>query len=419
MVMLLASTIAGAQIVINHFHNPGHGQAWTEWIQERAREYEALNPGVKIDINVPGEAMGPSHFLTYLAAGVNMDVTELINAGAGQVAPHGLLTDLRPYFERDASVSLDDFVPAALNALTWTDGKIVGFPMDIYVVPTHFNADLFAQAGLPNPIDLDEDWTYDAALDAAKKITRDRDGDGELDQWGTNSGPRMWDYYTGVYNQGASWYDRPINPTESRLNSEKTVAALQWIADLYLVHEVHAPNTITTWSGGLQTGQIAWTTSEGPSVAAAMERAGVTFEWGVAMPIAGEKRGALVVSNSFQIPESAQNKDAAWEWIKFLGASMEGLTSFVAHTSRLPANLSAIPRWFDQVQALSNPPIGLENYVHAASHPDSFPTVMGAKAGEINSITTGIFNQVVTGEISPRAALEDAHQRVNLILQSE
>ncbi|NLY10503.1 MAG: extracellular solute-binding protein [Firmicutes bacterium] len=49
-----------------------------------------------------------------------------------------------------------------------------------------WNKDLFDELGLPSPYDLYEagEWTWEAFYDLAVKLTRDTDGDGEIDQWG-------------------------------------------------------------------------------------------------------------------------------------------------------------------------------------------------------------------------------------------
>lgn len=51
---------------------------------------------------------------------------------------------------------------------------------------TVFNKDLFEAEGLPDPYELWEngEWTWDVVSDISRKVTRDIDGDGNIDQWG-------------------------------------------------------------------------------------------------------------------------------------------------------------------------------------------------------------------------------------------
>src|SRR3712207_7658069 len=48
----------------------------------------------------------------------------------------------------------------------------------------YYNRKLFREAGLPDP--PPKDWPWHEWLAACKKLTKDRDGDGRLDQFGTD-----------------------------------------------------------------------------------------------------------------------------------------------------------------------------------------------------------------------------------------
>ena len=70
------------------------------------------------------------------------------------MASQGGYHDLRPFLQRSSKVSFDNHVPVARTAMTCPDGMIWGVPVDLYVVPTHYHADMFAQAGLATPAEL-------------------------------------------------------------------------------------------------------------------------------------------------------------------------------------------------------------------------------------------------------------------------
>src|SRR2546422_2434773 len=54
-----------------------------------------------------------------------------------------------------------------------------------------YNRDLLDRAAIPYPTD---DWTWDDFLRTAQLLTRDRDGDGRIDQWGAafDRRPSFW-----------------------------------------------------------------------------------------------------------------------------------------------------------------------------------------------------------------------------------
>jgi len=59
-----------------------------------------------------------------------------------------------------------------------------------------WNKDMFEELGLPSPYDLYEagEWTWEVFFELAQKLTRDTDGDGEIDKWGvaTRHGHTHW-----------------------------------------------------------------------------------------------------------------------------------------------------------------------------------------------------------------------------------
>ena len=65
------------------------------------------------------------------------------------------------------------------------EGVIYGFPLQLKVGCLAYNKDIFDKEGLPYP---PPDWTWDEYYETAKKLTKDTDGDGRVDQWGSNLG---------------------------------------------------------------------------------------------------------------------------------------------------------------------------------------------------------------------------------------
>ena len=87
---------------------------------------------------------------------------------------------------------------------------------------------LFKEAGVPLP-DPDVPWTWDEFLENARKLTR-RSGNDR--KWGAA-------FYTteaAVWANGADWLDE--TKTRVTVDDSKFIEALQWVADLRLVHQV-------------------------------------------------------------------------------------------------------------------------------------------------------------------------------------
>ena len=406
--------IAGAQTVIQHFHNPAHGTAWSGWIQERIEKFEAENPGIEIELIIPAASVSADQFLTLIASGTPIDVSELVLRLAASVAAQGVYRDLRPFLERSTRLDFNDNVPVAREAMTLPDGTVWGVPVDLYVVPTHFNADMFASRGLVFPSELGTDWTFDAALEAAKRLTVDRSGDGVPDEWGTQTAYTLWVYRNGLENRGAPLFDRVIQPTRSRMNAPDVAEALTWIAELHTVHNV-AHIDSGAYSGAFPQGIYGWSLGTGPNTHAILRDAGTNFAWGVALPIGGVKQGAYAAVNSLQIPRTSQNTEAAWRWIEFLLGTEESWLTFIEATGRLPANQQVMPTWLDSIVRLPNAPIGAENYLASAMHPDNYLDILSPHYARFDALAQPIITDVLRGLRSPQAALEEIHQQMTVI----
>lgn len=414
----VAAKVVAAETVIRHFHTTGQGAAWAEWVQEQAEDFNRQGRGVRVEVTLPAGAFGEEQFLTLYAGGVQMDVTEHTLANAGGLAAQGLFTDLRPFYARSRNIRLDAFPSVAVQAMTWTDGTIWGVPADLYVVPTSYHQEMFAAAGLLTPLEIEDDWTFDTLLDVSKKLTRDLDGNGTIDQWASNSaGVFLFQSRGGFDNRDAPLFDRPINPTKVLFDTPPVIAALEWIADLYLVHNVIGPQPSD--STGFLTGKVGWTLANGPNTALEMAARGdAAFEWGLALPPKGTKRGAMTAVNSFQVPKTCKHPEAVWTWLEFLLGSQEGWNRFVSATGRLPANLQAMRRWPTVMKGkLSNLPEGLDTYIRAAVHLDTYIQVIGPGASRIiRNLAPPVVRKVCSGAISATQGMRDLQQQASPLL---
>ena len=104
---------------------------------------------------------------------------------------------VRSYVDNGYVMALDDYVDADTIGKVWGtaqeiyryDGKNVGsgslyaLPKDLSCFAFAYNKDLFDEAGLDYP-DPENPYTYAEFMDVCKQLTKDTDGDGEIDQWG-------------------------------------------------------------------------------------------------------------------------------------------------------------------------------------------------------------------------------------------
>ena len=98
-----------------------------------------------------------------------------------------------------------------------------------------YNKDLFEEAGI-----TEVPTTWDELVDVAKKLTLDKDGDGETDQWGMMF--EMDDYWqplTYIIQAGADQWNE--NRTNIGFNNEQGVEGLSFFNKLYNEEQVVLP----------------------------------------------------------------------------------------------------------------------------------------------------------------------------------
>src|SRR2546427_477585 len=91
-----------------------------------------------------------------------------------------------------------------------------------------YNKDLFDRGGIPYPSD---DWTWDDFTRIAKLLTRDTDGDGRIDQWGTAFDRRPFLWIPWIWAGGGDVLCADGRRATGCLDAAATVDAIRWYTD--------------------------------------------------------------------------------------------------------------------------------------------------------------------------------------------
>lgn len=336
----------GGKVTIRISHWWGDAQdVWKEAIAE----FEKSHPNIKVEQQVLSFNVHKDKVLAGSATSTDVgDLVLLEDWFAQELLERDFLVDLAPWYQRD--LKPEEIFPLSLGTFT-KDGALRAFPIALGSYPLYYNKKLFDAAGIGYP---DSNWTYDTLLAAAKKMTRDDDGDGKPDQWGfllDNGGGFdgfLWS------NGGAVLTD---DMKRSAFGEPRTVAALnQWVAHVR-THKVAPQNASIlggTSSGGtlrpFETGRFAMAL-----LPAFLTTYGNTpFAWDIALPPKGAAgRKCLRFAAAFGVPRSSKNPEAAWEFLrwavkempaKYAGSMFFGL---VPNSRRLAASkeyLEGAPR---------------------------------------------------------------------------
>ncbi len=190
---------------------------------------------------------------TSFAGGTPPDLFLLNYRFYGQFAARDVLEPIESRLDDSDAFEQEDFYPQALEAFRF-DGKLVCLPQNISSLVVYYNRDLFKQAKVPEPA---EGWTWDDMVSKAIKLTRDTNGDGDIDQHGLGVEPSIIRIAPFVWSNGGELVDDEEAPTRFALDTPEATEAMQKFFDLRREHlvipseqEVEAEDDETRFQNG-------------------------------------------------------------------------------------------------------------------------------------------------------------------------
>ncbi|MFP4354196.1 MAG: ABC transporter substrate-binding protein [Phycisphaerae bacterium] len=185
-------------------------------------------------IAIPGDYN--TKLLTMVAGGTGPDFFYLSQEFIPLWSRQGALMDLTDMVERDESpvCDLSDYYQAVLDQYR-RDGRLYALPWIAMPVVMYCNVDLFADAGVPLP---DDSWDWQRFIQAGQQLTRDTDGNGQIDTWGflLHQWPpiQIW-----IWQAGGQLIDRRTGQVQ--LSDPAVLRGAQFKADLINRYRVAPP----------------------------------------------------------------------------------------------------------------------------------------------------------------------------------
>jgi len=395
----LVALSAAAQVTISFWH--GYNELETQVLVERViPAFEAKYPDIKVESVRLGYDELRDKVVTTAAAGGGPDVMRLDIIWTPGFAASGLLEPLDRYL--GFSELLAEVYPGPLST-NYFAGRYYGLPLTTNTQIYVYNAELFAQAGLAAPS------TFDEFEEVSKLLTRQEGG--EVTRWGYDiGGPWAWHLLPWIWSNGGDVTDPEITVATGYLDGAASVGALERIVDWAMAGFL-APNIFMqgfdSW-GAFLNGQLA-ARQDGPWFPRWLEENNPDFPAGFALIPAGEGGQSISVvgGENIAIASGSANKEAAWTFVRFMLS--DEAQSIMATVGQMPVIRSAI---------------AIPEFMESTYYPTYLEQVATAKArtphpryGEIEQVIQAAFWQAISGEASPRAALEDAARRVNGLLR--
>jgi len=200
------------------------------WLLDRIEEFKRAYPNVTVNtqkIEQPSRLTEPLFCANELALNVLGVTSEWMGLETAYLVERDLIVPLG-HFLPDPEFNLDDFGPQQWDSVTYR-GEKWGVPYLCSPVLLVADWELFQEAGIADP-----PHTWTEFVDCSKKLTKDRDGDGQIDQWGFRLGKRgdgnymVWLLMTIAMQKGVQIF----NGREYDLDSREMMEAYEFIQSL-------------------------------------------------------------------------------------------------------------------------------------------------------------------------------------------
>ena len=295
-------------------------------------EFEKKHPDIKVVYEpIPGNYMDKIQLM--LATGTAPDVFYLESFYAPAMAAYDVLQPLDEYIKRD-SVDLSDFEPALLSAFQF-DGKTYGLVKDYTTLGLFYNTKIFNEAGIKNP---PKNW--EEFYDDCKKLTKDTNGDGKIDQWGFCINPSLEYLLPFVYQNGGSFFNE--DGTKLAILDSSFIDALNFYVKLYKDGYAIQPSDVgSAWTGDAFGKDKIGMILSGNFAIPFLENNYSNTKYTIAELPMHKKKSTMAFIVGYVIPKHSKNKEKAWQLLNYL-TGVEGMAKWTSLGMALPPRKSVV-----------------------------------------------------------------------------
>ncbi|MBW2056934.1 MAG: sugar ABC transporter substrate-binding protein [Deltaproteobacteria bacterium] len=387
---------------------------WNKSLREAMDIFHKEHPNIRVVLEPVSYKEKETKYTVESAAGRAPDVFHVHAFSLPMFFSKGYAKDLTPFIDREGPGFLDAWYPLPIRLMKYK-GKVHAMPGDYMTMVLFYNTEIFKAAGL-DPSKPPETW--DEFLEYAKRLTRDTDGDGKVDQWGFGTvgakspgfslrfGPFIWsfggDYLTPDMKRSA--LDRP----EAR-------EAFKFFVELYTKHKVVPPGLTAMNPQQVRT-QLAqkkvamilgsgWT----PPIVNKINPNLRAFEVLKCAPAPIKRKKATAIwLSSWVMSPNTKHPDEAWELMKFITSREMELKWFV--DNRVTSSRKDVSGVAPEILNDKFASVIASQLPYGKVEPQikEWPEIM-------DTFTTSL-QEAIVGMKTPDKALDEAHERINAIL---
>lgn len=296
-----------------------------------------------------------------------------------------------------------------MNSPQELSGKIVGVPYFCHTRVVLYRKDILAERGLPEP---SSNWTWNDFLEYAKRLTFDRNNDGQIDVYGFGASAQYaYQLMIWVWQAGGTMINEKGAPT---INTEAFYKGAKFFVDLFRTFKVVQPGAVNANLADVRrqlvAGQVAMyidTGDAGPALRKELgDRVGA-----VVLPTNPEtgRRTSYYGADVFVIPSSAKHKEEAAKLLMWL-CGKENMLEYCNVAGFVPSRTDAAEEY------VSNDPI-MEAFAQQMS--DSNPWVEHPEYSAFTRIIKAAIQDVLSGKLSLEDGLKRAQQELEAHLKEK
>lgn len=376
-------------------------------------EWNTSHPNLQVEYIQGTWNSAHDYLITAFETGDVPDIFHYESSIIIDYAMRGYLTNLSPFISAEMK---NDIFDVAWATVTRPDGQISGIPFLIESLVVLYNKSLLEKEKIIPPT-VEHPWTWDDLQSAARRLTKDTDGDGSIDQYGIGMGLR--NSANIIMNTsisfGGSFFNKLNEHYIVKVGSEEK-KLLQTIVNMLYRDKSISPYSIgETGAGmipGFFTGKYAMMVGIGSwARQQIVENAPHGFRWGVMPPLKAKTQNYGASTQTLSIPKKSKRARDAMLFINFM-LSSQNMAKLALNDWMIPARKScvAMPEFKDTlggwdltcsaVTTLSAGPwIGAPGYVEWKSR-----------------VTNPVLQELFAGRISVDEAAERIEHESNIVL---
>jgi len=369
-------------------------------------EFNQTHPGIEIVSVSMGRYTALSQkIMAAVAAGKPPVIAQAYENWTIELILSGSIIPIQNFFGGPDGLSresLDDILPVFIENNTW-DEVVWSFPFNKSVRTLFYNKDLFERSGLRRD---HPPRTWEEYLGFSRRITKDMDGDGYPDIWGTAGQVNVWMFSNLLLQNGGSFLDS--TGTRVAFNGPEGVEALAFMEDL-LAGDVGFIASGYEYQNDFLADKVG--IIEGSTVSLAFIKGKFDFELGIAPLPVGEQPGVTIAGTNVVMftKADAREQAAAWTFIKWF-TDTEQTSRWAAGTGYVPVRRSAFETEVLKEQFEQYP--GLRDAFSQLEYASFEPKIAGWYAGR-RYLGERAIEAVLRGDADIQDALDRAAAKAN------